>query len=118
MLNGVITAFQTPGPYTVTRTAASTLLNGREVPGATSTFTIVACVQPMSGRMLEALPEGRRTTENRVIYTETLLVAMTPTNAPDVVTIDSEAWEVFQVQRWQHWGATHFVAYAARRPPP
>lgn len=118
MLNGVITAFQTPGPYTVTRTAASTLLNGREVPGATSTFTIVACVQPMSGRMLEALPENRRTTENRVIYTETQLNTLSTTTAPDVVTIDSEAWEVFQVQRWQHWGATHFVAYAARRPPP
>lgn len=111
----VIASFATPGPYTVTRTTASTYLNGRLVAGTTSQFTITASVQPVSGRDLKALPEARHGEEVRVVYTTTALNTLIPTHAADVVTLDSEPWEVFRVERWQAFGNTHYRAFVARR---
>lgn len=113
-LTGAIASFST-GTYTVTRTAAGSSTLGRYTAGATSTFDIVASVQPVTGRDLLAMPEGLRADETRIVYTTTELRALTAASDADVVAIDGEVWGVVQVERWQAFGGTHYRALAARR---
>jgi hypothetical protein len=91
------------GTYTVTRRAAATMVKGRAVPGATSTLTIAASVQPASGRDLLQLPEGRRSVETRVVFTATELLVgrQGAPNECDHILIDGQDWEVQQVQSWR-----------------
>jgi hypothetical protein len=120
-LNGVLAPGRgfSSGTYTVTRRAAETDdTHGRRVAGATSTLSIVASIQPMSGRDLQGLPEGQRSDENVTIYTTTFLTTRSPTNAPDLVTFGGEPYEVFRVETWVAFGRTHYRAYAARRTTP
>lgn len=105
------------GAYTVTRRASSTLVMGRTVDGATSTFPITASVQPVSGRELRLVPEGMRADDARVIYTATRLDP-TP-GGPDQVAIVVDGvplqYVVYKVQGpWELEDGTHWVAYAAR----
>lgn len=93
-LRDSITAFST-GTYTVTRTATGMRVEGSYVPGATSTFSIDASIQPVTGRNVKGMPEGRRPEELRVVFTTTELIAGDPGHGMgDVVTYKSEAWEV------------------------
>lgn len=115
-LTGVISRFKT-GTYTVTRTAAGTRTLGRYTPGAPSTFSIVASIQPVTGRDLQTLPEGQRAEETRVVYTTTELRTRTATVEPDTLSIDSETWAVTKVERWQAFGGTHYRAMVARQTP-
>jgi len=116
MLTGVIGAlgFKT-GTYTVTRTAAGTRTLGRYTAGAASTFSIEASVQPVTGRDLQAMPEGQRAEETKVVYTTTELRTRTPAGEPDTIAIDSETWAVTKVERWDAFGDTHYRAYVARQ---
>lgn len=116
-LIGVVPRFST-GTYTFTRRAAETYTDGIVVAGATSTFTAQASIQPVSGRELQALAEAQHGQEVKVIYCNTELLTRTPTQAPDTVSLDSETWEVFRVERWQAFGQTHWRAYAQRRVLP
>jgi hypothetical protein len=116
-LTGVIAGFAS-GTYTVTRTAAGTLTTGRYTAGATSSFSIVATIQPMTGRNLKILPEGQHAEETMVVYTTTELRARTPASEPDVFTFDGEAWKVVNVKRWQAFGDTHYVATIGRTVTP
>lgn len=120
-LHGILTPGRgfSSGTYTVTRRAAeSDDGHGRAVAGATSTLSIVASVQPMSGRDLQALPEGQRADETVVIYTTTFLTTRSETNAPDTLVIGGNTYEVFRVETWVAFGRTHYRAYAARRTVP
>lgn len=112
-LNGVIAAFAT-GTYTVTRTDVATVVDGRRVDGAQTTFDVVACVQPIDGRTLESLPEADRTSEMRLVFTEEELFARKPGFEPDSFEIDGEDWTVIRVERWQHWGDTHYRSVVSR----
>lgn len=96
----LIGSFMT-GTYTVTRRGASTVVDGRAVPAVPSTLSIVASVQPATGRDLERLPEGQRSRETRVVFTPTqLLIATQGAGLSDIVAIDGSKWEVQQVARW------------------
>jgi hypothetical protein len=106
--------FQT-GTYTVTRTVAGSYVQGRYVPGGTTTLNVDASVQPITGRDLLALPEGQRTEEMRVVFAKTELRTRGPSNDPDRLTIDGEAWEVRNVERWQGLAETHYRAVVARQ---
>jgi hypothetical protein len=117
MLNGAITTFAT-GTYTVTRTAADTYTNGVKVAGATSNVSIVASVQPLSGRDLQVLPEGQRADETLVLYTATQLFTRTPSQAPDSISIDGSTYEVFKVETWNYIGEIHYRAFVSRRGRP
>lgn len=97
-LSDVISTFAT-GTYTVTRRAASTYSNGVRVAGSTSTLSITASVQPVTGRELERLPEGMRTTEVVKLYTTTAL-RTADSGDPDHISIDGETYEVQLVERW------------------
>jgi hypothetical protein len=113
-LTGVIGRFMS-GTYTVTRTAAGTRTLGRYTPGASSTFSIDASVQPVTGRALQALPEGHRAEETRLVLTTTEIRTRTPTNEADTISIDSESWAVVKVERWDAFGGTHYRAFVARQ---
>lgn len=116
-LNGVIGVFAT-GTYTVTRTVTGTYTAGRYTDGATGTFDITASVQPVSGRDLQFVAEGEHGNEVKVVYTSTPLFTRTPTTSPDKVAIDGETYEVFRVEKWQHFGIStnedHFRVFVSR----
>lgn len=107
---GAIASFAT-GTYTRTRTAVGTTTDGDYTPGATSTTSIIACVQPVEGADLHALPEGRHADNSRVVYTISDLRA---SPIPDKVTIEGDLYEVFKVERWDAFGATHYKAMVSR----
>lgn len=110
---GTITSFAT-GTYTVTRTAAGTFAAGVHTPGATSSINIDAGIFPLTGRELQALPEGQHGAEVRQLFTETQLHSRTPTHAPDKVSFDSETWTVIRVEKWP----SYYRALIAREPTP
>ena len=89
------------GSYTVTRTAAGSYALGRYTSGGTSTFLITAGVQPVTGRVLRDLPEGRRAEETLVLYTTTQLIALDPADESDTIAIDGESWRVFKVEHFR-----------------
>jgi hypothetical protein len=116
-INDAIATFAT-GTYTVTRTGAGSYSGGILSAGSTSSFSIVASVQPLSGRDLQVLPEGQRTDETRVLYTTTQLLTRTATQAPDSISIDGSTYEVFKVEDWTYIGVTHYRAYVSRKDRP
>lgn len=104
------------GTYTVTRTAASTDDgNGRKVPGAASSISIVANVQPYDGSVLKVLPEGLTPDIVRHVWTSTLLQVKPQ---PDTLVIDSKLYAVFAVEDYSGFGATHYVAHVAWQKRP
>lgn len=106
------------GSYTVTRHAAGTRVQGRSVPGAVSTFSIIASVQPVTGRQLQDLPEGQRGTETIAIYTRTELKTRSADSEPDLVDNEGVPFEVVRVERWRAFSDVHYRAYAMRTERP
>jgi hypothetical protein len=80
---------------------------GHWVKGTPNQFTFKASVQPMIGRELEMLPEGRRHTQSYFLFTDNLLQTVEGQN-PDIVVIDNEQHEVFQRQNWQNQIIGHY----------
>lgn len=100
----VIDALET-GTYTVTRKPAGSYVAGvwtKGQPSQTLTFSIVASIQPASGKELLRLPEGRRTEETRVVYSKTELQpgGQAQPFSADLLTIGGESWEVQNVMPW------------------
>lgn len=94
---------------------------GRWSESSSAPFTIQGSVQPLKGRELEALPEGRRAGSNFKIYTDTRLrtVDDKAQKNPDRLTFrvpahDSTAplltYEVIQVFEWQNGIVPHYKA--------
>ena len=90
------------GTYQVIRRAVGTIEKGRVIAGDTSTLTIEASVQPAAGRDLLRLPEGRRTTETRTVFTSTELFVggQGTANEADLLCIDDATWEVQHCEKW------------------
>lgn len=80
---------------------------GRWVGVTPNQFTFKASVQPMVGRELEMLPEGRRHSQSYFLFTDSLLQTVEGQN-PDIVIIDNEQHEVFQRQNWQNKIIQHY----------
>lgn len=97
----LIASFAT-GTYTVTRRVRANFVAGRPVAGATSSFTVTACVQSANGRDLMRLPELRRSMDTCVIYTATELKvgAQNSANESDLIAIDGISWEIQHVEAW------------------
>lgn len=95
----VATAFTT-GTYTVTRRAGTgTTTNGHYTKPTTSTLSVDASVQPITGRALKDLPEGMRAEDVKVLYTATELFTVDSGHgAADVVTIAGEDYRVTKVE--------------------
>ncbi len=132
-LNGAITSLGSVD-LQVTRTAQGTRdgHRGRYVAGAQTTFPITAGVEPIAGRQLMDVPEGRRGDEILMLYTDADLVAerATPGIDPDVVAYlgadpdiiammgPGELWTVIRVKTWPGFGETHREVQIARAPSP
>lgn len=119
MLLGSIAGLKT-GTYTVTRTAANSLLLGRKVAGASSTFPIVAVVQPYAGgRKLLPLPEGVRSEETVHVHTATALRTTDDAGEADSISIGGTVYRVWAVEGPFKLGtSTHYEAYASRKGRP
>lgn len=105
------------GTLTVTRTATGSRTKGLYTPGATSTFSIVASVQPVSGDEVKDLQEAQDADEIKSFWTITELRGRTPSTEPDLVTLEGRTWQVIKVTRWDAFDATHYIVYVARLNP-
>ena len=106
----------TVSSFTVTRQTEGSYVNGRLVAGSTSSLTIEALIQPISGReLIESLPEGQSVNETRLLYTTTLLQTRTATDNPDRVTFEGEPWTVINVEKWDAWGDVFYKVLISRR---
>lgn len=85
-----------PQTLTVTRPGVTTYVNHVPVEAASTSFQIVAEVQPMSGSDRVDLPEGYRATRTLKMYTESSLnVADVPNQRiSDLVAYQGETFEV------------------------
>lgn len=99
-LNDVVDELAT-GIYAVTRSVASTYVNGvYDGPASTSSFNIKGVVWPATGVALQRLAEGLRTHETKSLVTKDQLLVGTTTNEPDKVNIEGVDWQVQNVSRW------------------
>lgn len=111
-ITGVIDSFNS-GAYTITRPAGDSYVNGELVTGTpTSVPVAVANVQPVVGRDLLALEEGRR--EAGVV----LMLTETEVRAKDTFVYLGSTWECFQVDPWTAFGETWYEALFARQDVP
>lgn len=77
-------------------------------------FTIQASVQPLMGRELQALDEGRRQRAAVRLYTEFQLRPVADGKNPDRLTLDGQDFEVISVEDWTKGGMIpHFKAVAS-----
>ena len=86
------------------KTPSGTFTNGKWVAGSFSnTRTIKCTIQPVKGRELETLPEGRREIETYKMYCSEKLNTVTDnSNNPDIVTYNSGDYEIFIRYDWQN----------------
>lgn len=98
-LSDVIAEIAT-GTYTVTRYTSPGYVNGRAQPAVASTFGVLGCLQPLSGRQLDRLPENLRGREVMSLYCTVELKTGGEGVQPDVVAADGATWQVQQVERW------------------
>ena len=105
------------GPFYRVRTAVGVTVSGRYTPGSTSTVQLSSntSVQPQTGEQLKVAPEGRHADELKAVYTTTDLRARP---VPDLVTIGGEQYEVYLVERWPAFGATHYEALVSKLVQP
>lgn len=98
----LIRSFST-GTYVVTRITKDTLDRGKTVAGTTSSVSITASVSPSSGADLERLPEGRivKRAITIITTTELYLGGRDSDYDADMITVDSELWEVVFVEKWR-----------------
>lgn len=113
-MDDVSDAIRTLGQkYTVTRTAATTRVDGYATPGAVSTFTTFAVEQPLSGDQMARLPEGARSRGARGLICDQALVTADPGPA-DVVELDGSLWEVQDSKPWRQ--GNFYEVVVARKP--
>lgn len=86
------------GAYAVTRCAEGTRTDGLWQPGATSSVSIVASVQPLDGDALKFLPEGVRAEDARLLFTTTPIIV--EDGRADVVTISGATYRFYLVEPW------------------
>jgi hypothetical protein len=99
-LSGAVLDFAT-GTYNVTRAGGpGTYVAGVFTPAATSTVSVIASVQPMTGRDLQRLPDGLRAMELLVVFSVDELKVAAPGVRPDVLAIDDATWQVETVERF------------------
>lgn len=93
--------------FSVKRVVPGAYVNGFWVEGAESTFTIQASVQPLKGKEMEMLPEGRRNSQSVKIYTDTQLQTVASGN-PDRLVAFGHDFEIQTVEPWQSNVLNHY----------
>lgn len=101
-----MTTFLGQAVYTVHRPPAGAYVDGEWVEGPSSPFSVLASIQPLTGRELEALPEGMRTRGRFKMYTEAVLRTVQECSAggvkPDLVEAFGRLLEVQTVLDFQN----------------
>ena len=99
---------------TVIRPAVGQYINNIYVDGDSAELTIKASVQPAGGDVLQMLPEGYRTKETYVLYTDIMLNTASSDNLklPDIVKLnlsgEEEDFIVIKVENWGNTFLKHF----------
>lgn len=94
--------------YTATRYKVRGTTDGKVDPlRVESTFPFLACVQPASGKDLQRLDEGMRTSEVIVLWTKTKLLVLGKTADKETKPPDTLVYEndTYQVEACDNWGA-------------
>lgn len=101
------------------RREAGSYVGPRVKDGSTSTFTILASVRPVDGDDMELVPSGRREMETFCLYTSTRLRPAAEEDSADaanadIVTIDSQNYEVLTVKRSQSKLISHYKCIVSK----
>lgn len=115
-LNQAIGDHQT-GTYSVSRTPERAYGDdGRlAAAGAPTILNVLASVQPASPEQLEDVPDGQSTSDAKLVLTETeLRPRKEGVHEPDVITIDGRQYRIHSVEKWDHWGETHYECIALK----
>jgi hypothetical protein len=90
-------------PLTISRQAAPTLDHGRVAsPGAVTTLSILASVQPMPTSELLLMPEGMRARGVKKVFTNAALQELP---VPDRFDYLGATWEIMTISDWQDLGS-------------
>lgn len=101
--------------HVVTRRSASSFdATGDFVEGASSQISISGSLQPVTGRMIEKMPEGLRDKASAVMYTASVLNSARDGNAGDRISFGSDTYEVMGIIDWSDPVGGHY-AYALER---
>lgn len=102
--------------FTIKRLTPGAYVNGFWVEGSSSTFNILATVQPVSGLEMQSLPEGRRESQAVKIYTSTQLRTIEDSKNPDILLAFGYEFEIATVEPWQSNLINHYkcIAYKLR----
>lgn len=94
------------------RYGAGTYTKGQYSPGAETELIIQASVQPLAGRELDLLPEGRKELESYKLYTTFELRTANQANQTqsDEITLFGKSFEVIKVENWQNAVLPHYKA--------
>jgi hypothetical protein len=103
-------------------------VDGRWVEGTPKEFTVQASVQPMTGKELESLPEGRRKRAAFKLFTNSALRTVNEEN-PDLVLLETaantdgvaEVYDVISVAPWRNGVINHYeivVSLCEKDPRP
>lgn len=76
-------------------------LTGRGIPGSYTESTINVDYQPLNGRELDSLPEGRRGKQSFKVYSDTKYKTIKEIDTPDRFIIDSDEYEIINREPWQ-----------------
>lgn len=100
----------------ITRFGKAVLIGGQHKASKQKPFYIAASVQNLSGLEKETLPEGRRQSYVLKLYTKERLVESDDQAAQraDIVQVESEEFEVFQVEKHRGLGLDHYKTLVAR----
>jgi hypothetical protein len=99
---------------TVKRRAAGSFVAGVWTPGAPSTTTIQASVQPASAEDMQRLPEGQRQTGAVRLYTNDTLLTAKGTQEADIVVTEQGEYEVSVADVWSNGLIPHKSYLCAR----
>lgn len=102
-----------PKNYSIKRKAAGTFTKGIFTEGTETTITIVADVQPITGKDFEALNIGREYRGAVRIYTDVTLNFSAASQTPDKIVFDSFDYEILELNKRDGGLITHnkYIAY-------
>lgn len=105
-------------PFIVLRENGGSYEKGVWAPGGRSSLTIAASVQPVKeGRDLQQLPEGRRLTDYKKVYTSTKLQMTGDGLQPDIIVSGGFGFELVDVDENQSDVISHYKYLAVKVLP-
>lgn len=106
-------------PIPCQRPVAGSNVNGRWVSGGPATpFTILASVQPASGKDLLMVPENRRSGSVYALFTDTAMRTLDEEGQtqPDLVTLHDGVYEATHLEVWQNNVIPHYKILVTKPP--